>query len=227
MNYNPILSVTEVDEGSFAPLVDRLLYEFAGVDRAFVTAEFAANARRIAREDAALIEDISVDLWSCVEDYEIKGLEAESIIAVNWACVMGVEYDSARIEKTMPCMHRGVRASCSCLMGPMTLSFVGFDRMYITPPPQKDMEAGAILRVATAPKIGRCNYPAEFIARYEEVLIGAVKGRLYGMRNAPWYSRGESQSALTASARDQITVRTDTFVGIGRGSVKLEPRRIL
>lgn len=228
MNYNSVTTVSETDgEGSFAGPVDRLIYEFAGVDRAFVTAEFAANARRIAREDASLVEEIIVDLYAHVSDYEISGLHAESITAIRSACVLGVQYSSARIESIAPCQHGNHWASCSCRVAGLTLSFVGNNKMYVTPAPTADALAGAVLRVATSPTEGRCTYPAEFIAHYEDVLLHAVRARLYGMRSAPWYSRGESERSGTISARGQISKRADALVGVTRGVVRLEKRRVL
>lgn len=228
MNYNSVVTVSETDaEGSFAGLVDRLSYEFSGVDRAFVTAEFAANARRIAREDASLVEEIVVDLYAHVSDYEISGLYAESITAIRSACVLGVQYSDAHIENVAPCHHGGHRASCSCRVAGMTLSFVGGSMMYITPTPTTDAPAGAVLRVATSPMEGRCTYPAEFIAHYEDVLLHAVRARLYGMRSASWYSRGESDKSGAISSRGQISKRADALVGVTRGVLKLEKRRVL
>jgi hypothetical protein len=208
-------------------LLDRLTYEFPGADRAFIAAEFVASARQIARENFALIEEIVVDLYACVEDYEISGLNAERILAVRWACVMGVEYNEADVQKVAPCRPRGVLASCSCSVAGLTLSFVGGNMMYITPAPQVDQPAGAILRVAVAPPIDRCVYPLEFIAKYEDVMLHAVRSRLYGMRTASWYSRGESGSSAATSAARQRSIATDDFVGEVRGVVTIEKRRIL
>jgi len=227
MNYAPVTVRSETSEGSFGPLLDRLVYEFPGADRAFIAAELIANARRVAWENFALIEEIVVDLYACVDDYEISGMQAEEIRAVNWACVRGQEYTEIDIQKVPPCRPRGVQASCSCTIGGMTVSFVGGNMMYITPAPKEDREAGVILRVAVGPPIERCVYPASFLTKYELVLLHAVRARLYGMRSAGWYSRGEATVSTAISASTQRTIAADDFVGEVRGVVTLKRRRIL